>query len=73
MEIETPLHPNARKSQGRLLGDAFISMNVNLSQMRDAFCTLQTEIERSDRLWRMQLLSMSMLNKPLSLITLSGV
>ena len=65
--VETPLHPHAALgAHSRLIGEAFISLNVDLSQAANCF-RVMTE--------RMMLVQMSMLQiqKPLSLITLSGV
>jgi hypothetical protein len=65
--VETPLHPHAaRIAHSRLIGEAFISLNVDLSQAASSFRAM-TE--------RMMLAQMAMLQiqKPLSLITLSGV
>jgi hypothetical protein len=62
--VETPLHPHAaRVAHSRLIGEAFISIGVDLSQATDAF-KLMNE--------RMMLAQMSMISlaKPLSLITL---
>jgi hypothetical protein len=65
--IETPLHPHARHHlNGKLIGEAFVSLNFDLSQASDAFRDL------SDRMILAQM-SMISLQKPLSLITLSGV
>jgi hypothetical protein len=63
-DVETPLHPRARK--GRLIGDAYISVNLDLTQMCDSFRLI------SERVLVFQY-QMTMLQKPLSLITLTGV
>jgi hypothetical protein len=65
-DIETPLHPNARRFNGRLIGEVFVRVNMDLSQLNDSFRLF------SERALIVQMRMMEF-NKPLSLINLSGV
>ena len=66
-DIETPLHPSARKAKRvRLVGEAYIRMGFDLSQVNSSF------FELGERALIVRM-SLAQLNKPPSLITLSGV
>ena len=65
--VETPLHPHAaRIAHSRLIGEAFVRLGLDLSQATATFREL------SERAMLVQM-SMIQVQKPLSLITLSGV
>jgi hypothetical protein len=66
-DIDTPLHPRAAcLAHHRLIGEAYVRLDLDLSQMSDTFRLV------SERMLMLQY-SMIQLQKPLSLITLTGV
>ena len=66
-DIETPLHPRARAAHSaRMIGEAYVRLGMDMSQAGEAFRLV------GERALMLQY-NMTQLNKPLSLITLSGV
>ena len=64
--VDTPLHPCARKVKGRLIGEAFAKLGMDMSQLNDSFRLF------SERALVAQY-SMMQLNTPLALIAVTGV
>jgi hypothetical protein len=74
MEVETPLHPSARRTGGKI--DSSVCFRLDPGEYIFPLRSLRQVSDSMDELRRtMQLASLSMLQlqKPLSLITLSGV